>query len=151
MTQNRLMDELPGYGQTLTVAASAIFLAASVALYGNGTIQAFGYDLGQWFMNVLFTIGGSDTTAGIQVTYAHAVSLAAIGAAYVGTTSELTEFANHQGYLGIGLVVSILLPLISPQINSAITATVTRQMLFVAAQVVAWVAMVERIDGRGWI
>lgn len=151
MAQNDLMDELPGYGQTLTVVASSVFLAASLALYGNGNISAFGYDLASWFMNTLFTIGGTDTTTGISVTYAHAVSLLAVVGAYVGTTEELSDFTNHQGYLGVGLVVSIILPLISPQINTAITATVTRQFLFVGAQVVAWVAMVERISGRGWI
>ena len=148
MGQNDLMDELPGYGQTLTVAASSIFVAASLVLYGNGTLAAFGYDLAEWFMTVLFEIGGDQ---GLQVTYAHAISLLSIGAAYVGTTADLTDFTNHQGYLGVGLVLSVLLPLISAEINTAIMETTTRQIVFVGAQVVAWVSMVERIPGRGWI
>ena len=150
MTQNDLMDELPGYGQTLTVAASSIFVAASLVLYGNGTLAAFGYDLANWFMTVLFDIGGGDGT-GIEVTYAHVISLLSIGAAYIGTTADLTDFTNHQGYLGVGLVLSVILPLISPEINAAIMETTTRQIVFVGAQVVAWVSMVERIPGRGWI
>lgn len=144
---NGFKGELPSYGQTLTVAGSALFLAASLVLYGSGTISAFGYDLANFLTTVLFSVGEGST---ITVTYAHAVSVLAIGAAYVGTTEELGDFTNHQGYLGIGLLVSVVLTMVSPAVESAVTATTTRQAIFVGAQAIAWVAMVERIEGRGW-
>lgn len=148
--KNGFKGELPSYGQTLTVAGSALFLAASLVLYGGGNISAFGYDLANFLNTVLFSIGDTSTSSGIAVTYAHAISVLAIGAAYVGTTEELGDFTNHQGYLGVGLLASIVLTLVSPAVESSVTATTTRQILFVGAQAVAWVAMVERIEGRGW-
>ena len=143
------MNELPSLDRTTTFGLGSIFLFASLVLYGDATISAFGYDIANWLTTELFALGEEGE---IQVTYAHAMSVLSIAGAYIGNNADMSEFSDHQTYLGMAVIASVALPLISGEISGIINATDNRAMAFVAAQFVAFVAMVEQADkaSMGW-
>lgn len=149
---NGLMDELPSFDRSTTFALGSVFLLASFVTYGDATLQAFGYDLAEWLSQELFGFGGGDEESVISVSYAHAVSILAILGAYIGNNADMTEFSDHQTYLGIATVALVLLPVLSTDIMSVIMESDMRALAYVAVQFVAYIGMVEQAEkaSRGW-
>lgn len=143
------MDELPSLDRTTTFGLGSAFLAASMVLYGDASLMAFGHDLAAWLSTSLHSFGAEGA---IEVTYAHGIAVLSIVGAYVGNNAELGEFSDHQSAAGYLLIGSVVLPMLSGEVSGLITESYTRAAAYVGAQAILYVSMVEakEMADRGW-
>lgn len=151
MANRDLQDEMPSLDNLTTWLLGTLFFASSLALYGDLNFSAFGYDVAEWLMTPLYEFGES----GLEVAYAHIISLGAIAGVYVGTSdkADISDFADHQGRFAIGTVALVVLTIASPEFVDWATATDSRAMVLVGVLTLGYLAITEAKDmaARGWI
>lgn len=128
---------LPNFDRTTTYLAGTAFLLSSLVLFGNAEFSAFGYSLSSGILAEVFSL------AGITITWGSLISLAAIVAAYIGNNANLTEFSDHQSGLAIFTALTVVVTALSPSLSEAIAGNTTYGMIFVAIQILGYLAMTE--------
>lgn len=133
--------EMPSSKRLTTYLATLTFVASSIALYGNATFTAFGYDI----VAQLTTNLWSATDSAIAINYAHVLSFASILGVYYGAShpDDFADFTDQQGALGLGTTALVFLTVISPSFNDLVTATNQRALAFVGVLVLGWVSIIE--------
>ena len=127
---------VPGFDRSTTWITGTAFTLASIVLYGNAQLSAYGFDLSALLNSAALSVGQ------LSIPWASFVALGGIVGAYLGNNKNLTDFSDHQTTLGM---ITAMLVIISA-VSSDFTALVSGGMpgiLFTAVLLIGYVSMVE--------
>lgn len=127
---------VPHLDRSTTLLTGTAFTVASAVQFGNGTFSAYGFNLSELLMSTAFSFSS------ISVSWASVISLMAIVGAYVGNNADITEFTDHQSYLGGITAFTVVLTALSSDVSSAVSGGTTG-LLFTAFLLVGYISMVE--------
>lgn len=140
ISESDRLSGFPNLDRTTTYIAGTGFLVSSLVLFGNATISAFGYSLSSKILAEAFSL------AGISITWGSLISIAAIVAAYIGNNADLKEFTGHQSGIAVFTALTVIVTALSPSLTDSIAGNTTAGIIFVAVQIIGYLAMTELKD-----